>query len=158
MTVRHSTLGLAATLALLSSVPAWADSFTSSASSAGSASVGSISDSIQGSSRSSSGDDQTAQGDYRVIEIADAAERPGQRRLRLEPVGGETPAAQARTGFDLLLPAQALAAQPIAVGDIVRAEARPYGLAFVRATAAEPFFLVLDDARHRELQTRVVTL
>ena len=67
--------------------PAWADSFASSASSAGSASLGSLSDSIGDSSKSSSPDTETADGDYRVIEVASwpparhaAADAAGDRR------------------------------------------------------------------------------
>src|SRR5690625_3950249 len=63
-----------------------ADSFTSSASSAGSASSASISDSLSASSDSSSDSDneQVANGDYRIMEVAEVADRPAMRRLTLE--------------------------------------------------------------------------
>ncbi len=128
-----------------------AESFASSASSAGSASIGSLSDSVRGSSRSSSGDDKkVAEGDYRVLEVADAADRPGHLQLKLQAV--------AQPGEEgtlwLTLPRQALAPRGLAAGDVVIARQRPYGVEFARADAAqvrEAFFLVLADDWHREL-------
>jgi hypothetical protein len=128
-----------------------AESFASSASSAGSASLGSLSDSVRGSSRSSSGDDKkVAEGDYRVIEVVDAADRPGHLQLRLQAVAqpGEAGA------LWLTLPRQTLAPRGMAVGDVVVARPRPYGVEFARADGAQApvaFFLVLADDWHREL-------
>ena len=51
--------------------------------SAGSASIGSISGSLRGSSNSSSPDNDVAEGDYRILDVAQAPERPGMLRLRL---------------------------------------------------------------------------
>lgn len=136
---------------LAAATAARAESFASSASSAGSASIGSLSDSVRGSSRSSSGDDKkVAEGDYRVLEVADAADRPSHLQLKLQPV--------AQSGEHgvlwLTLPRQALASRGLAAGDLVVARQRPYGVEFARADAAqarEPFFLVLADDWHREL-------
>lgn len=130
-------------------------SAASSASSAGSASSGSLSDSVQGSSRSSGGQ-QVADGDYRVIEMAEAAGKPGFVTLRLR-------AAAADAGeFTLTLPAQALQPQALGVGDVVHARNRTYGLEFARtlpATGArEPFFLALTDAARRELRSQALSL
>lgn len=130
-------------------------SAASSASSAGSASSGSLSDSVQGSSRSSGGQ-QVADGDYRVIGMAEAAGRPGFVRLRLRAE------ATADDTFTLTVPAQALAPQALGVGDVVHARNRPYGLEFARtlpATGArEPFFLALTDAAQRELRSQALSL
>lgn len=128
-----------------------AESFASSASSAGSASIGSLSDSVRGSSRSSSGDDKkVAEGEYRVIEVAQASDRPGHLQLKLQAV--------AQPGEDgtlwLTLPQQALAPRGLAAGDVVLARQHAYGVEFARAEGAlarEAFFLVLADDWHREL-------
>lgn len=147
-----------AVLALFSTTiaaPVWADSLASSASSAGSASLGSISDSIGNSSRSSSPDNRTADGDYRVIDVAEVDAKPGMLQLTLQATQGEA------HEFTLKLPRQALGDKGIAVGDLVHARNRPYGLEFARTTAAqtrEAFFLVLADAWHKELDSRAVAL
>lgn len=131
-----------------------AESFASSASSAGSASSGSVSDSLEGSSDSSSPDRKVAEGEYRVAAVAPVDGRPGAVRLTLQPT-------QARAGageFFLTLPQQALGPQGLAEGAIVSARQRPYGLEFARAQTREAFFLVLHDEWHRELDPRLVTL
>jgi hypothetical protein len=131
-----------------------AESFASSASSAGSASLGSVSDSIGNSSRSSSRDTNTADGDYRVIDVADG-DRAGTLRLTLHA------AADAEREFVLTLPRQALAPRGIATGDVVTLRNREYGLEFARPAEAglsrEPFFLALHDAWHDALAARAVT-
>lgn len=142
-----SSLALAAGLCLWSALPAVAESFASSASSAGSASVGSLSDSIGGSSDSSAGNGRVAAGGYRVVAAAMAAD--GRQRLQMQGV------ADGGAAFELLLPT---AAAVLAVGDLVDVQARPYGLAFARATAAEPFFVALADDWRSELDLRPVAL
>jgi hypothetical protein len=57
----------------------------------------------------------------------------------------------------LTLPEQALAARAVKVGDEVQATPQPYGTAFAHADTGQAFFLVLEDAWHRELAARVVT-
>lgn len=135
--------------------PVRAESFASSASSAGSASSGSVSDSLRGSSDSSSGRRQVADGDYRVIQVADAAGRPGLLRVTLR-------ATAAADEFALELPAQALAGRGLAAGDLVQARNRAYGIEFAHAAQAqrprEAFFLVLADDWQREIAPRAVGL
>ncbi len=143
-----------ALLAAALAPPALAESIASSASSAGSASVGSLSDSITGSSRSSSGETKVAAGDYRVIDVAERADRPGMLQLRLQATARDDEAG----ALWLTLPRQALAARGLAAGDLVHARQRPYGLEFAHAPAGEAFFLVLADDWHRELAPRPVTL
>jgi hypothetical protein len=135
--------------------PAWAESFASSASSAGSASSASASDSLGDSSGASSPDRRAANGDYRVIDVVDVAARPGMLQLRLQAMQGEA------HEFTLKLPRAALGDKGLAVGDVVHARTRPYGLEFARTDGADQraaFFLVLADDWHRELQTRPVAL
>ena len=145
-----------APLALLwfaAATPCLAESLASSASSAGSASLGSAS----GSSNSSARNKPVAQGDYRVVDVAAVAERPGMLRLHMQ--------ATANPGADgslwLVLPQQTLAQRPLRVGDVVHARQRPYGVEFARtdsANAREAFFLVLADDWHRELDPRALRL
>jgi hypothetical protein len=141
------------------SVSGAASSAGSSASSAGSASLGSISDSLRGSSDSSTGQTQVADGNYRVIQIAELAGRPGMLRLTLRAADG--PGAGAGE-FTLDLPRQALAARGLAAGDAVHARQRPYGIEFAHAAdatrAREPFFLVLADDWQREIPPRAIAL
>jgi len=131
-----------------------ASSAGSSASSAGSASSGSVSDSLNNSSRGSTGTN-TADDDYRVIDVAELADRPGVLQLTLRATDTERE-------FTLKLPRQALVPRGIAAGDVVQVRNRDYGLEFARTGGAagtrEPFFLVLHDAVQRELAARPVSL
>lgn len=135
-------------------LPCAADSLASSASSAGSASLGSISN----SSTASSPKDKVAQGDYRVVEIAAVAERPGLMRLTMQATTAQS------EPFFLDLQQQAVAKHRLTVGDVMSARHRPYGLAFTRAvdgnSAAprEPIILVLAAEWQREIDPQAVTL
>jgi hypothetical protein len=95
-----------------------------------------------------------AAGDYKVIDVAEAAGRPGMLRMTLQPV------AEAATdgAFVLYLPAQALVQAPVETGQVVSARTRPYGVEFAQADTGRAFYLVLHDAWYRELQTKVVAL
>jgi hypothetical protein len=136
--------------------PALADSLASSASSASSASVGSLSDSISGSSNSGAGNNKpVAAGTYRIVETAALAQRPGRVRVKLEGSDGEL----ADASFYLDLPQVTFDAQGLAAGDRIDVSQRAYGLAFARAEAPrEAFFLVLADAWYRELDARALKL
>jgi opacity protein-like surface antigen len=147
------SLALAAVLAAAVTTPAFAASSASSAvSDSLTTSSGSVSDSFKGSSNSSSGDTKKAEGDYRVIEVATVAERPGRLRLVMQAVD------PGRDGLVLEVPALALVKTPVVAGDTVRASARPYGLEFALAPTQQVFFLVIEDAWLNELPTRPVTL
>lgn len=136
-----------------------ASSAASSASEGVSASVGSVSTSFETSSESSSKEDKTASGDYKVIEVAEVSERPGTLRLKLQPVAANNEAnAVEDNSFFLYLPAQALARNPVAAGQIVAARQRPYGVEFAKGDTGQAFFLVLHDAWYRELQSKAVVL
>jgi hypothetical protein len=135
---------------ILAALPCRAESFASSASSAGSASVGSLSDSIKTSSGSST--KNVAEGDYRIIEVA-AAERPDTLRLRLQPV--------ARAGDDaaviyLDVPRPAMGDRGATPGDFVGVRQRPYGYEFAWADTRVAFFLALAADWQRELEPRPV--
>lgn len=137
-------------------LPALASSTAASSASEGvSASVGSVSTSFEKSSDASSKGEKTAAGDYKVIEVAEVAERPGTVRLKLEPVAAT---AKADDGFYLYVPAQVAALDPVAAGQVITAKPRTYGVEFARAETGRAFFLVLHDAVYRELQSNPVTL
>ncbi|PXW93995.1 hypothetical protein C7444_11628 [Sphaerotilus hippei] len=146
-------LGVSALPALASSTAA------SSASDSASTSVGSLSTSIGKSSESSTGDKDVAAGDYRVLDVATLAERPGQVRLRLQALADpQAAAAAAADEFFLYLPQQTFEQGRLARGEVVSARARAYGLEFARADTREAFYLVLRDDWHHELGSRAVVL
>jgi hypothetical protein len=148
------TLATAAVMAF-ASLSALADP-TSSASSLASQSVGSSSTSVEKSSDSSSGGKKVAQGQYQVIDVAALADQPDMMRVHLQAA---TPGATQEVF--LLVPRLAAERGQLVVGQLIEAQDKPYGLAFVtvhNAIAATPFFLVLDDQWHRELNSRPVVL
>lgn len=147
-------LASAAALAAFVQLPAQADVLASSASSAGSASSGSASDSIQGSSKSSTAPAKVAAGDYRIEQVNPAPDRPGMVRVALQPVADDG----ADGAFVLVLPQLTFDQQGLARGDKVSASERPYGLEFARADTRTAFFLVLADDWKRELDPRPVKL
>lgn len=129
-----------------------ADSLVSSSASITSQSLGSSSVSLQKSSDSSSSRNQVAQGQYTIIDVAEVSQQPDMLRVQLQ---GQASAQE----FFLLLPRATAQRVPLRVGAIVEVQHRPYGLAFATATgvaAKEPFFLVLDDAWYRELNSQRV--
>ncbi|MFC0128949.1 TOBE domain-containing protein [Ralstonia solanacearum] len=128
---------------------AYAESFTSAASSAGSASSGSVSASLHGSSNSSKGEEKTANGDYRIVDVAQLPDQAGQVRVTMV-----ADASQQRIALDL--PANVFAKQGLGPGDLVHAQPRAYGFEFARADTREAFYLVLSDDWQGELAPRPV--
>jgi hypothetical protein len=128
-----------------------ADSFVSSASSAGSASSGSISDSLNGSSNSSKGDRKVADGEYRIIQIAQTPDRVGRTRVTMQADDPEQ-----RIVLDL--PQQTFQQQGLVNGDRMYAQNRVYGIEFGRGDTHQPFYLVLADEWYGELASRPVKL
>lgn len=169
--LRPCTAALAACLVTLVALPALADS-TSSASSAASTSIGSSSASIEKSSNSSSAKDRVAQGHYTVVAVAEVSQQPGMLRVQLQAVvaapvsGTDTPVAlapnaeTATTEFFLTLPRATAERAQLAAGQTITAEQRAYGLAFALVNTetgtTRAFFLVLDDAWFRELESHPV--
>jgi hypothetical protein len=150
---RTVTTCLAAAALCLIGAPALAASSAASTSLESiSASVGQSSNSISKSSDSSSTKTNLAQGDYTVTEVVALAERPGMVRVALQAVAGTG----AEGEFNLYLPLAAADRGQVAPGRVITASTRDYGVAFSTAGQGEPFYLVLDDAWYRELQTRAV--
>jgi hypothetical protein len=145
-------LNLACLVAATVATPfAHAESFASSASSAGSASSGSVSDSLKGSSGSSTDKDKekTASGDYRITNVAEAPDRPDFVRVTMQ-------LADSQQELKLDLPQAVFAKQGLGQGDIVSAQHRVYGFEFAHGDTHEPFYLVLADNWHDELAARPV--
>jgi hypothetical protein len=152
MTFFAPRLACALLVGIVTALPCGAESFASSASSAGSASVGSLSDSIRNSSGSST--HKVAEGDYRIIDVA-AAERPDTLRLKMQHVED---ARDDGAVIDLDVPQPALGDRDPAVGAIVGVRQRPYGYEFAWADTGTAFFLVLADDWWRELDPRPLQL
>jgi hypothetical protein len=151
--VRNFLLPCALLAAASLSLPALAaSSAASSASTSLTTSSGSVSDSSNTSSDSSKRPARQAQGDYRLVEVAEMTERPGMRRLMLEPAAGQG------EGFALYVPETAVDDLRLAAGQLVQAEQRPYGVQFARGDTQQAFFLMLDDEWYRELPSNPVVL
>ena len=131
-----------------------ASTAASSASEGGSLSVGSVSTSIRKSSDSSSHATGVAQGDYRIIEVAELPEQPGLMRMALQYQAD----ASEQGALYLYLPAQVVAKAELGAGQLVTASQQPYGVQFAKTETRQAFFLVLEDSWYRELPSRPVTL
>ncbi|MDE2396576.1 MAG: hypothetical protein KGL43_25105 [Burkholderiales bacterium] len=148
------SLALAALGCAALTAPARADSSVSLASDSASDSVGSVSNSLGHSSDSSRHGGDMAQGDYRIVEMAAAAGRPGMLRLQLQALA--QPGPEGRHTLDL--PQPTAERERLAAGQVLSVRDRTYGLALARADAPQPFFLVLDDTWMRELRSKAVAL
>lgn len=133
--------------------PAHAESSVASSASEGlSASVGSLSNSVEGSSDSSShNNNRVAEGDYRIVDVAAVAERPGVVRMKLQALAG-------RGEIFLYVPQGTVDRARLAQGEVVSARQRPYGVEFADGRTRQAFFLALDDEWYRELPANAVRL
>jgi hypothetical protein len=146
--------GLLATASL--SLPVFAASSAASSASEGASSAASSgSKSLEKSSGSSSKGDKVAAGDYRILDVAAAAERPGMLRVHLQAVADTDAGAD---DFYLVLPAQAFEKSQLSIGQMVTARQHAYGLEFADQRTQQAFFLVLSDEWYRELDSRAVVL
>ena len=156
--MRHLKKSLA-TLALLACAAPLtclaASSVGSSVSDSLTQSSGSVSDSLKGSSHSSSPDNKQAQGDYKVIDMAAVADKPGFVELHLMRVAA---GADAGAEIYLKLPREAAAQGHVAAGATVTALQRPYGIEFATTQPRAAFFLVLADDVARDTKMAPVAL
>jgi hypothetical protein len=154
-TIRIPLLTLTLAVGTLIGLPAAAGTtLSTSISDSVSTSVGSVSTSIKKASQSSTKDDKTAAGDYKVLEMAALDDQPGMTRLKLQATQGQAE----RGEFYLLLPQAALDKGQVREGAIVTAQPRPFGVAFAVGEPRQPFFLVMEDQWYRELASRPVVL
>ena len=126
-----------------------------------SASVGSLSTSVQSLSNSSTRGEAIAQGTYRVVELAPQPGRPDLLALRLERADQAQPQAagpQAPAAVRLVLPARTVRAAAILAGDAVVVRDLPQGLEFAHGQPARAFFLALREEALGDLRTRPLTL
>jgi len=110
-----------------------------------------VSDSFETSSEASSEGNKVAEGDYRLVQVATAAQ-PGRLRLTFEGTGGVTGT------FVLVVPEATLQQAALALGDTITARTRSYGWEFAARATQQPFFLVVHDEQQREFATRKITL
>jgi hypothetical protein len=135
-------------LAASSAAPSASDSLTTS--------VGSVSNSFTGASGSSK-TAVAAAGDYQLIQVAAAPNRPGVLQLTLRPVAAKDEQGAA-DDILLSLPQKAFDHSGLTQGQVVAARAHAYGLEFANAQTRAAFFLVLSDAAFRELASHPVAL
>ena len=145
-----------ALLSVLAAGPASASSTTaSSASDSASSTASSTSDSLK---KSSDGSSRTTaamnSGDYDVVEVALAPERPGTVRLRLQAVADRS----AQGEYLLELPQATAQRSELYAGQVISARQRPYGIEFAKGEPRQAFFLVVDDEWARDLPSHAVRL
>ena len=129
-------------------------SVASSASDSLSQSSTAISDSISGSSHSSSPDNKQVKGDFKVIDMAELADRPGMVQLQLRPVA----ATSDDTDILLTLPRVAAANGHVEKDATITALQRPYGIEFASGQPHAAFFLALANDWVSDLKTAPLTL
>jgi hypothetical protein len=135
-------------------LPAMATSSAASSAAQGvNSSVGSLSDSVSGSSKSSQ-NTAVAAGDYQLIQVAAVPNRPGFMQMTLR--AAKTPSAP--DDVVLTLPQKAFDTSGLTKGDTVAARAHAYGIEFANAQTRTTFFLVMNDAAYRELASHPVVL
>ena len=155
MNYRQTPLAPIALLLAALATPAMSASSTSSAASdSASSTASSGSDSLKKSSDSSSKTTTAAAGDYEVMAVTAAAERPGTLRMTLQAVADRS----AQGEYFLYLPQQTVDRSELAAGQIVTARARPYGLEFAKGNTGQAFFLVLNDDASADLPSHAVSL
>ena len=152
--MRHLKKSLATLALLVCAAPLTclaASSVGSSVSDSLTESSGSVSDSLKGSSHSSSPDNKQVKGDYKVIDMAEVADRPGYVELHLQPVAA---------GDEIYLRVPRVAADKghVANGAIVTAMQRPYGIEFAANQPRAAFFLALADDYVRDMKMAPVAL
>jgi hypothetical protein len=144
------TLAAGLLLSAALSMPVLAASSTASSASEGASSAASSgSKSLEASSGSSTKGDKVAAGDYRIIDVAAAADRPGMVRVHLQAAADD---------FYLVLPEQAFEKSQLTAGQKVTARQHAYGLEFANQQTQQAFFLVLSDEWYRELDSKAVVL
>ena len=148
-----ATLALLACAAPLTCLAA--SSVGSSVSDSLTESSGSVSDSVKGSSHSSSPDNKQVAGDYKVIDMAAVADKPGFVELHLMRVAAGT---DAGAEIYLKLPREAAAQGHVATGATITALQRPYGIEFATAQPRAAFYLALADDVLRDTKMAPVAL
>ncbi len=156
MTHPQKRLALIALLTACAALPSHAaSSAASSLSDSLSESSKGISDSIHGSSNSSSPDNKQVKGEYKVIDMADAAGKPGMVDVRLQHV---VALGTAEDEIVLTLPRVAAVNGHVAKDAVISATQRPYGIEFAAGQPHAAFFLALADDWTSDLKSTPLTL
>ncbi|MDC8772861.1 hypothetical protein [Roseateles albus] len=161
-TLIKRTLAAGLLLSSALALPALAASSTASSASEGASSAASSgSKSLEASSGSSTKGDKVAAGDYKIIDVAAAVDRPGMVRVHLQAAAATTTniaAPNAADDFYLVLPEQAFEKSQLSTGQLVTARQHAYGLEFANGQSKQAFFLVLSDEWYRELDSKAVAI
>jgi hypothetical protein len=120
-------------------------------------SVGSLSDSVTRSSNGSSQGGRVAGGQYKLLEVASAPDRPEFVLLKMQALPA-TEAAIATGELVLALPKAAFEKSGLLAGDVIAAREKAYGVEFANGKTQRAFFLVLNDDTYRELASTPVIL
>jgi hypothetical protein len=119
--------------------------------------VGSLSDSVTRSSNGSSQGGRVAGGQYKLLEVATAPDRPEVVQLKMQALAAvDGPAATSE--LVLSLPKAAFEKSGLLAGDVIAAREKTYGVEFANGKTQLPFFLVLNDDTYRELASTPVVL
>lgn len=154
MTLLRKFLSCGALALTALALPALAASTAgSSASDSASSAASSASDSLKTSSGSSKGTD-VKQGEYKIIDIATAPDRPDSVRITLQALAQ----GDADGPLQLFVPARVFERSELAHGQVISARTRAYGVEFAKGSPRAAFFLVLHDEVYRELNSVAVSL
>ena len=95
-----------------------------------------------------------AAGDYQLIQVAQAVDRPGMVTMKLARLDNLATDRE----VEVTLPEAAFDKGVLNVGSVVAVRERAYGLELANGSTQETFFLVLADEWHRELGIKPVVL
>ena len=122
-----------------------------------SASVGSLSASVQASSASFADTPGLAQGPHRVAGLEADPASAGFLHMHLQPEEGTVAHARPPAGgLVLRLPARVVRTAAVGVGDRVEVREQAHGLEFAHGQPLRVFFLALHEAGLQPLRTRVL--
>jgi hypothetical protein len=154
---RQASVAIVALLAASSMPTMAASSATSLLYQSIGTSVGSLSDSVTRSSNGSSQGGRVAGGQYKLLEVASAPDRPEVvllKILALTPTEGATGSGE----LVLALPKATFEKSGLLAGDVIAAREKAYGVEFANGKTQQAFFLVLNDDTYRELASTPVVL
>jgi hypothetical protein len=154
MALRTTSTALIFIATLLCTSGSFAGSSTASLAAEGASSAaGSASNSLGASSNSSKGNN-VASGDYKIIEVAAAPNKPGKVQLTLQAIAKDSPTPQ----VVLTLPELTFEKTGLTKGDIIAASEQTYGVKFAQANNQKAFYLVINDDIYRELASNPIAL
>ena len=115
--------------------------------------VGSMSDSVEPSSKSSANVVHLADGGYKITDIAAVDGHPGKMRLALQADGDSRD-----KDIYLYVPRDDYMRADLSVGQEIMATRQPYGVAFSLGDVKQPFVVVLADDWVSDLRSNALSL